>query len=61
MPTPLPYLEKESRWRCSGAYLVVPKNLLELLLRNAHPNAIGAVHYEYDGMDVAVDGYKTNG
>lgn len=38
----------------SDAYLVVPKNFLKLLFRNAHSNAVGAVDYEYDGMNVAV-------
>lgn len=36
------------------ANLVVSKNLLELLFRNAHPNTVGAVHHEYDRMDITV-------
>lgn len=39
-------------------YLVVPKNLLQLFFRNAHPNSVGAVYHEYDGMDVAAHEYK---
>ncbi len=44
-----------------GVYLVVTKNLLELLLGNAHPDAVGAVHHKYNGMDITVEyGRKAN-
>lgn len=51
-------MEEEARSQYPRACLVMPENLLELLFRNAHPNAVGAVHHEYDGMDVAVQKSK---